>query len=79
MKHFTDYLEHRHVGPGSIALDNGPSGRGLIIASADGNVATASWEYDSITSALAAWMAWNPAKEAEPQGYTKKREAMVTP
>lgn len=75
MKPFADYLEHRRIGPGAIALDVLPEGRGLIVASQERGIVSGAWEYDSLTAALQAWLAWDPMKNAEPQGYTKRRDA----
>lgn len=73
MKRIENYLEHRRIGPGAIALDNLPKGRGLIVASQERGIVSGAWEYESITAALTAWLAWDPMRDAEPQGYAKRR------
>lgn len=69
-----EYLEHRRVRPGlTVALDNLPGGRAMIIATCAG-VGTA-WEYNSVTKALQAWLAWDPTANDEPQGFVMRRDA----
>lgn len=69
-----DYLEHRRVRPGfSVALDALPNNHAVIIATCAG-IGTA-WEYNSITAALQAWLAWDPTKNDEPQGFVMRRDA----
>lgn len=70
-KQYSEYVECRTVRQGlTVALDELPGQRSVIVAIAD-RIACA-WEYSSITDGLAAWFAWQPEQNAEPQGFTTR-------
>ncbi|HLZ64425.1 MAG TPA: hypothetical protein VKR06_46450 [Ktedonosporobacter sp.] len=70
------YLEHRNLADGrAIAVDQLAQGRGLVVIGT--RYAGTSWEYSSISEALAAWFDWDPAKSLEPAGYQRRRRIEV--
>lgn len=65
-------IDRKEIAPGYFtAVQSLKAGRGRIVVVAQGEILQ-SWQYASITEALAAWFAWNPASGEEPAGCERR-------
>lgn len=74
MKRPEDYLEHTFVNGGFFkAVDVRDAGSACVVSGSRDGI-TGRWEYQSISAAMGAWLAWNPLIDAEPAGYERRIE-----